>query len=322
MIPTPELARLTEIPLRDVWKHEAHNFTQWLALDENMSLLSEAIDIELLNAQTEVAAGLFRIDILAQDLDDNLVVIENQLENSNHDHLGKIITYAAMHKATVIVWIVADVRDEHEQAINWLNEHTDEDINIFLIQIKAVRIGESKPAPIFDIIARPNRRMKSERRNATMSPETQLFKQNQAIFWEYFIQRLQNEKNDLITGHAPPRQQIWINIRFGLGKARISLTILQKPTPSLEVQLYIPNDKELFNHLLEMRDTIEAKIGSELEWMYLPERSASKIKIVREGDYTEALKEGNEKYLDELIAWLIKYVNVFAETFEPIVKNY
>ncbi len=132
-----DLSTLEKVNLRQVWKHEASDFTNWLAQDENLDLLSDEIGIDISLIQTEASVGKFNVDILAEE--DNTgrkIVIENQLESTNHDHLGKIITYASGFDAEIIIWIVKNVRDEHKQAVDWLNEHTDEKINIFAIKME------------------------------------------------------------------------------------------------------------------------------------------------------------------------------------------
>lgn len=130
------LGKLKKIDLREAWKHEALDFTQWLAKDENLALLSEEIGVDINLIETEANVGSFNVDILAEDSNGRKIVIENQLESTNHDHLGKIITYASGYNAEIIIWIVKDVRNEHKQAIDWLNEHTDEKINFFAIKLE------------------------------------------------------------------------------------------------------------------------------------------------------------------------------------------
>ncbi len=121
---TRKLDKLTKVQLRDIWKHEALDFTQWLALQENLDLLSEEIGLDLQNPQTEVSVGSFNVDILAEDDAERKVIIENQLEATDHDHLGKLITYGSGLDAEIIIWIVKKAREEHQQAITWLNENT------------------------------------------------------------------------------------------------------------------------------------------------------------------------------------------------------
>lgn len=152
------LGRLEEVrDIRSVWPDEAHDFTPWLAKQENIEILSETIGIDLTVEATEVSVGDFRADIIAYETDtDRKVLIENQLEDTNHDHLGKLITYAAGTGATFIIWIVKHVRDEHRAAVEWLNNHTDDQIGFFLCEIKLFQIGESLRAPKFEVIEKPN----------------------------------------------------------------------------------------------------------------------------------------------------------------------
>ena len=133
-----KLGKLEKVKdLRSVWKHEANDFTKWLAKEENLNTLSEEIGIDIELVSTEAKTGSFSTDILAVEANtNNKIIIENQLEATNHDHLGKIITYASGHDAKTIIWIVKEAREEHRQAIDWLNEHTDEEINIFLCRIE------------------------------------------------------------------------------------------------------------------------------------------------------------------------------------------
>lgn len=153
----PELGKLKKIDLRKAWKHEAIDFTSWLAQDENLTLLSDEIGIGIKLIKTEASVGNFNVDILAEEENTGRkIIIENQLEPTNHDHLGKLVTYASGYDAEIIVWIVEDVKDEHKQAIDWLNEHTDEKLNFFLIKMELWQIGDSSFAPKFQIISNPN----------------------------------------------------------------------------------------------------------------------------------------------------------------------
>ncbi|MBU1121650.1 MAG: DUF4268 domain-containing protein, partial [Candidatus Omnitrophica bacterium] len=151
------LSKLKKVALRNVWKNEAKDFTNWLAEEENLSLLSDEIGIDIKLIKTEAIVGSFNVDILAEEENTGKkIIIENQLEITNHDHLGKIITYASGYDADIIIWLIKDVRDEHKQAIDWLNEHTDEKLNFFIIKIELWQIGDSPVAPKFQIISKPN----------------------------------------------------------------------------------------------------------------------------------------------------------------------
>ena len=137
-----KMIRITD--LRSVWPHEANDFTKWLAQEENLALLGDAIDIELELEERESSVGSFNVDIFAKEVGTNRrVIIENQLEDTNHDHLGKLITNASGKGAEVIVWVVKRARDEHRQAIEWLNQHTDSKIGFFLLEIELWEIGDS-----------------------------------------------------------------------------------------------------------------------------------------------------------------------------------
>lgn len=158
-----QLEVLTEVQdLRKVWPHEALDFTPWLAKDENIAILGNEIGMEIAVDGTESAVGDFSVDIIATDIaTGQKVIIENQLEDTNHDHLGKLITYAAGKDAQTIIWVVKHAREEHRAAIEWLNNHTDDDIGFFLCEIHLYKVGSSNPAVKFSVIEKPNDWIKS-----------------------------------------------------------------------------------------------------------------------------------------------------------------
>lgn len=301
-----ELSKLVKIPLRDVWKHEALDFTQWLALPENIQNLSETIGVDITNTQTEVGVGQFHVDILAEDESGHKIVIENQLEPTNHDHLGKIITYASGLQAEVIVWIVERAREEHEQAVNWLNENTTENANFFLIQIEAWKIGDSAPAPRFNVIAKPNDWAKTIKQSGTGNKVTELKLQQQSFFEELREYGEQNAK--YIKSWQTPRAQHWYTIRVGSSQAKISVTLNSKEQ-QVAVELYINDSKELFNKILLKKDEIEEKLGMKLDWQELPDKKASRIIITHSGDFTD------ESQTSELIVWLTETADKFSKIF-------
>lgn len=161
-----QLEVLTEVQdLRKVWPHEALDFTPWLAKDENIAILANEIGMEIAVDGTESAVGDFSVDIIATDIaTGQKVIIENQLEDTNHDHLGKLITYAAGKDAQTIIWVVKHAREEHRAAIEWLNNHTDDDIGFFLCEIHLYKVGSSNPAVKFSVIEKPNDWIKSVKR--------------------------------------------------------------------------------------------------------------------------------------------------------------
>ena len=152
------LGRLEEIrDLRNAWPHEALDFTPWLAEDENISILGDAVGMEIAVDETESAVGDFSVDIMATEVGTGRkIIIENQLEDTDHDHLGKLITYASGKSADIVIWVVKRAREEHRSAIEWLNNHTDENIALFLVEIKLYQIGSSDIAVKFEVVEKPN----------------------------------------------------------------------------------------------------------------------------------------------------------------------
>ena len=169
--------------LRTIWPHEARDFTKWLAQEENLALLSDTLGIDIALEERESSVGDFNVDLYATEVGTGRkITIENQLEFSDHDHLGKIITYASGKGAEIIVWIVKHARDEHKRAIEWLNQHTDENIGFFLLEIELWKINESLPAPKFNIVEKPNDWAKAMKVAEGLSSLQKL----QVEFWQAF----------------------------------------------------------------------------------------------------------------------------------------
>ena len=270
------LGKLKKIDLREAWKHEALDFTQWLAKDENLALLSEEIGVDINLIETEANVGSFNVDILAEDSNGRKIVIENQLESTNHDHLGKIITYASGYNAEIIIWIVKDVRNEHKQAIDWLNEHTDEKINFFAIKLELWQIDGSPYAPKFQIISKPNEWAKIMKAPISSLTERKL---KLLDFWTALNEYL-NNKNSEINPQKPSSDH-WNNISVGTSKAHISLTALAKEK-KIGCEFYIPDNKELYFYLVEHKEEIEQIFGQKLYWQELKGKKASRISISRD----------------------------------------
>lgn len=162
---TQLLEKLEKVDIRRIWGHEALSFTPWLAAPENLAQLGDALGIEFDedDIRQGVGVGDFSADILTSDLSGRKVIIENQLEKTDYDYLGKCITYAAGIGAEIIIWIARNVRDEHRQAVEYLNLNSSDKLNIFLVQLEAYKIGDSKPAPHFMVVESPNEWTKAVR---------------------------------------------------------------------------------------------------------------------------------------------------------------
>ena len=186
-----QLGKLKEIDIRKVWQHEQYDFSKWLSSENNLKELGDILNLSLTDVETEKFVGNYRCDILCKDeITGKVVLIENQLEPSNHDHLGKIITYSSGLDASVVVWIVQNAREEHASAIEWLNKHTDNEVSFFLIEIHAYTIGNSEPAPQFKIIEQPNDFNKSIK---TLSQNSELneSQSKRLEFWTQFNELLE-----------------------------------------------------------------------------------------------------------------------------------
>ncbi|MFC2077840.1 DUF4268 domain-containing protein [Candidatus Bipolaricaulota bacterium] len=306
-----ELSRLTKVELREAWPNEAADFTSWLAEEENLRLLSDEIGVDLSLVETEASVGRFALDILAEEeTTGRKVVIENQLEATNHDHLGKLITYASGFDAEIVVWIVKDVRDEHKQAVDWLNDHTDDKINLFAIEMELWRIGDSPFAPKFQVISQPNDWAKAVRSAGGPSAlsETKLM---QREFWTQFREFASSEETGLKLRR--PRPQHWFDISIGSSKANITL-VVDTRNEQLRCEVYISDDKDLFATLESDRPAIESALEHDLEWMELQGKKASRIVTSRSADVSDS------DAWEECFAWLLATAQEFHTVFSSRIR--
>ena len=269
------LGTLKEITdLRSIWPHEALNFTPWVA--ENVDLLADAVGLDITVDETESSVGDFNVDIYASETGtDRKIIIENQLEDTNHDHLGKLITYASGKGADVVIWVVKHAREEHKAAVEWLNNHTDDKIGFFLCEIKLFQIGDSQIAPAFTVVERPNDWTKEIRKTASAN-STQ---QQRLEYWQAFNDYAFSDANfSRIFNKRKPTTDHWMDFSIGSSACHIAVSQIQK-RKAVDVELYINDDKELFKSLFAHKDEIEKNMEMELEWKELPERKASRILI-------------------------------------------
>jgi hypothetical protein len=264
-VTTARIGRVEWLDIRAVWKHEAADFTPWLL--ENVDVLRDALgglDIELERAEQPV--GAFSLDLVGTDLTHGTkLIVENQIEVSDHGHLGQLLTYAAGTDASTIVWIAKEFREPHRVALDWLNEHTDENTRFFGVRIRALRVGDSPPAPFLEAVAKPSDWQKAVRR-ATASSDTGLYEAYRA-FWRPLRERLIEENPDLLRGRSEPRS-IWITTNSPL---RGTLVYGEIGAGELRVNLEIGSgDRDrnlaLLERLRDHRAVIEAETG-ELDFL-------------------------------------------------------
>lgn len=294
------LGKLKELDVRSVWGHEQYDFSKWLASPENIEQLGDVLNLSLVDVETEKFVGAYRCDILCKDeITGKVVLIENQLEQTNHDHLGKIITYASGLDASVVVWIVASAREEHASAIQWLNTHTTDDVSFFLIEVHAYTIGDSVPAPMFKIIEQPNDFVKQVK-SIAKSQELSDSQTKRLEFWNKFNEILDSKgrpfnKRKATTDH-------WYSVAIGSSQCHISIDLVNREH-KIRVSLWIPNNKELYDALYGYKTEIEAAAGFPLKWERLDNKKASLFSTEIKG-----LNFNNQSNYNELIDKTIDYV--------------
>ena len=310
-----KLGTIKKIDLRDVWSSEASDFTPWLAKDENIALLGEAIGLELEVESQEKSVGPFRADILARDLTSNhYVLIENQLEQTNHNHLGQIMTYAAGLDAFSIIWIAKSFTEEHRAALDWLNRITEENINFFGIEIEVIQIGDSLPAPQFKVVAKPNDWSKSVRSSASTGELTDT-KLKQQQYWTEFKEYV--EKNGSPFKVQKPSPQHWTNIALGRSNFYLSLTVnSQSHIICINLEIGGARAKEHFDKLRDLyEEDSKEHISADIEWLRLDDRKSCMVKLSKSFNFTD------ESSRDEQYAWFVEYVKKYISYFRPKVKS-
>ena len=305
------VGKIKRVPLRNIWKHEAYDFTTWL--EDNIDVLSDNLNLNLSNPESEQAAGDFSVDMLAEDEDGNLVVIENQLDKSDHDHLGKLLTYLTAFEAKVGIWIVAEARPEHVSVITWLNESAAADF--FLFKVEAIKIDDSEPAPLFISIVEPSEesRVVGEKKKE-LSERHKIRKK----FWAALLERAQ-KKTDLHSSISPSHYN-WIGTGAGISGLKYNYSVREH---SIKVELYIDRGKEakkenehILEQLKENEGQIEEKFGEELNWEKLEEKRACRVsKKFDIGGYRDEEKwaDIHEKAIDGMIR--------LEEALTPHIRN-
>ena len=300
------LSRLKKVDLRKAWVHEAYDFTKWLAEEENLEVLSNAINIEISLIDTEANVGRFSVDILAEEVNTGeKIIIENQLEKTDHDHLGKIITYASGLEANIIVWIVKEALEEHQKAISWLNENTDSEISFFLIQIEVWQIDNSNYAPKMNVLEKPNDWFK-EVKKFTDTTDLTPTKKLQFEFWTNF--KAYGSDGNISLSFRKVYPQHWYEFSIGRSGAVISLTT-NTQTKEIGCELYIHNSNEFFDIIYEDKERIEKALENNIEWMPLPDKKASRIKSVK------SFNIENKENWKEAFDWFVEYINKYKELF-------
>jgi hypothetical protein len=313
----PEFAQLESQDVRAYWEDEARDFTPWLAdalVAEEESKLEDALGLDLELIETEKSVGRYNVDILAEVVDDNRnVVIENQLTSSDHDHLGKSIAYASGVDADIIVWIAPRFYDEHQDAMQWLNQNSREGVDLFALRLEVWTIGDSEPAIRLNPVAEPSEWKEKAKRSEGEISET---KQLQEEYWTEFRNRI--ESSDTPLSSRKPKPQHWYNNPIGKSGFKLQFTTNTREN-NLYAQVIIKDDPEAYQALESEREAIESEMGEELLWS--PPEDAqrdsnrSKITLRRAGDLDE--RENWDEYLE----WMMDRGERFHEVFYDRIQR-
>lgn len=311
--PIPELGKIERMEVRRIWENEAHDFTPWLA--SRLDLLGDALGMELDLVEREAAVGDFSLDILAKERHTGaVVVIENQLERTDHSHLGQILVYAGGHDARTVIWVTPHFRGEHRAAIDWLNHWTPEEVAFFGVEVSAIKIGESLPAPVFRPVAFPNDWTKQPKPKTT-DPSSD--KERRIEFYQPLVDELRER------GYSMPAQarSWWNPVQSGVSKITYYPYLVSKG-PSVYVEIWTGDrerDEQIYEKLLDEKATIEGALPLPLTWA---ETLAKTLKVTMEGGNPVSVDAPPEK-LQEARDWLLdnlpKFIDVLTPRLERIV---
>lgn len=309
-----ELGRITKVDLRDYWPREDTNFTPWLADEGNIDLLGDSIGIELEVQEQEASVGPFRADILCRNtVDGSLVLIENQLDRTDHAHLGQLLTYASGLDAVTLVWVVKSFSEEHRAAMDWLNRITDEKFHFFGIEVELWRIGTSPAAPKFNIVAKPNDWAKKVRETAEVArlPNTP-WGQTQVKIWREFGAFI--EKSGANFKSPKPYPSLWVG--YGVGRTGAGLVVsFTKTSATVHVQLDNNTHPDWYPLVHSKKDDIEYQLGLKPIWEERPTLQFAVVKFQRTADME------NEDCWQEVFEWWVENMDKMKSVFRPVIKE-
>lgn len=315
------LGRLEKIDdLRQIWKSEAKDFTPWLAEDDNLELLGDIIGLDLELESTEKEVGPFRADILCKETGtDHWVLVENQIEKTDHTHLGQILTYAAGLNAVTIVWIAKQFSDEHRAALDWLNEITGDAISFFGLEVELWKIGSSPIAPKFNIVSKPNEWTKGSINRSRTAADLTPVKQMQLEFWtEFRVYALANAKNVKATKPLP---QHWMN--FSLGRSDFGMyAFVDTRNPRVGVRMFITSsDATAYYHLLlenqvEIENEFSTLVQQPLSWEEAPGKKSCFVSC-----YNTAADPNDRDGWGAQFEFLLKTLEAFHQVFSDRIKK-
>ena len=308
------LGKIEKVDLREVWQNEASDFTPWLA--NNLVLLGEELGLDLELQAEEASVGSFSLDLLVRETGTNRkVVIENQLEGTDHDHLGKLLTYASGYNSQIVIWIARKFRDEHRDALDWLNRRTDEATEFFGVAVELFKIGVSAPAPHFNVVSAPNGWSKNtlggNKRRVSQKGE------RYRIFFQSLIDVLREDHS--FTNARKAQLDSWYNFGSGVSWATYSASFWNDGRAKVELSFVSRSKSEnelRFDLLRKQQDSIESALGIPLEWRRMDNNIACRIAATRPGTIND-----NERTLEDIQTWMISKLLAFKQEFGPRIEQ-
>lgn len=301
----PNLGRIQQVPLREVWQNEATSFTPWLL--QNEDVLSELLGIDITLERREEAVGRFSLDLIGRNNDDgSTVIVENQLEGTDHNHLGQLLTYAGGLDAHTIIWVASDFRDEHRAALDWLNRVTGEDTHFYGVVVRAIRIGDSVPAPDLSLVVEPNdfgKTVKARSESNWMEERGTKYQE----FWIELVDRLKEEFPEFQSRKPPTRQYFGLSTDFSGCSRTIAFG-----RSKLKVEFYLGSSDAALNTarleaLYEQKALLEKVFGEQLSWEELDGRKATRIAFYRDASIL------NEEEWESYFSWVGMYFSKLSE---------
>lgn len=304
---------LKKVPLRSVWPHEASNFTPWLA--ENIEELGKALGMDLELIKTEACVGDFSLDVLAKDLGtSHTVIIENQLTQTDHDHLGKLLTYAAGFDASTVIWIAESIREEHRQALDWLNQRTDRETLFFGVVVNLISIDDSKPAFAFNLVASPNEWQKNKIRRADSSISSK--GERYRTYFQSLIDELREEH--YFTAAKVGQPQNWYTFSSGIKGIGYGANFASGGKARAELYIDLADfekNKHVFDELERKKTEIATMFDEPVSWERLDDRRASRLAL-----YRDASIDDSDAELEEVRAWHIDKLLEIKSKLGPYVS--
>lgn len=306
--------KLKHIPLRDIWRHEAMDFTPWLA--DNVEALGKALGLELELTEREASVGDFSLDLLAQDLGSSrTVIIENQLTQTDHDHLGKLLTYAAGFDASIVIWVAGIVREEHRQALEWLNQRTDTKTQFFAVVVDVLQIDDSKPAFTFRTVVSPNEWQKSKKQRSVNKSSSRA--ESYRCYFQSLIDILRDQYK--FTNAKAGQPQNWYSFASGFRGVQFSAVFCRDSKVRSEIYIDLKDEDknlQLFEALKSQKEALEQAMGETLAWERLDSARACRIAVYRDGDI-----ESSDSELEEIRSWHVQELLSIKRAFSPVIKQ-